>query len=951
MTNRNFAFYALLASGSALALSTPAAAQMTKPAPDASAPAPDATDPQDAPPEIVVTGSRTITNGNNSPTPVTVVTTDSLQNVRPASLTDSLLVLPVFAGSRGLSSNPTATGTTGGGNGSAAQLNLRNIGAQRNLVLMDGRRVPPTSFTNIVDADVIPQLLVKRVDLVTGGVSAVYGSDAVSGVVNFITDTTFTGFKAQAQGGVSSRSDDGSHEFGLAWGVKIGSNSHFEISYEFRDDDGIGRRSDREWFNRSTVGGNGTTVPYFLIPNSTLPANPFGGRITCGAACALNGQYFAANGVLSPFVNGTTYTGTTTQSGGPGGYYDTSLKSALNMHQVYGRFDSDLSDNVHFYALASGTFKTNHFYGEDLLFSGLTLSKTNAFLSPTYQAQIPAATFTYGQFFNQNARLDEKADSRQLMGSIGFNGKLGGASWNVNYTRGESRLTTVLKNNLNYQKLSAALDAVVNGAGQTVCYASTQAATAAAYANCIPLNLFGPSAANPAAVGYIFDTTRSVSTTHQDDFNASVSGSLFSTWAGPVNVALSGEFRRQTFSQTSDGTPSMTADCTSLRYNCTTTGAGQPLLLNTFAPTAQISGNVWEVAGEVTVPLLKDVSFFRNLELTGAARYTKYNTVGGYATWKAGINWALDDDLRFRGTISRDIRAPTLYDLFAPTTASYSNYTDTKLGTSSFVPQFNSSNSSLTAEIGHTKTFGVVYKPHFIPGLSFAVDYYNINITNAIITLQGTSAQIQNGCNNSGVALYCSLIVRNSAGVVVNYVQKPINIAQIKTAGVDFEVNYANRLFGRPLSIRVLAAYQPHIRYIQPSVPTIDQGGVAFGANGITASPSWRITGSISYQFTDFLRVDILERWRNTLALSGDPTVTFAPGSGTIKPYSQTSINLSFNVNKRAEFFLNVQNLFDADPPAGNLTGSSGTPGQRNGFASSDDVVGRYYTAGFRVKF
>ncbi|MBC2665539.1 TonB-dependent receptor [Novosphingobium flavum] len=933
----------LLAGSSMVGLCAPAWAQAANAAPEASA---------EQPADIIVTGSRTIANGNNSPTPVTVVTTDSLQNVRPASLTDSLQVLPVFSGSRGLSSNPSATGTTGGGNGTAAQLNLRNIGAQRNLVLMDGRRVPPTSFTNIVDADVIPQMLIKRVDLVTGGVSAVYGSDAVSGVVNFITDTGFNGLKAQAQAGISSRSDDATHEIGLAWGTRIGESSHFEISYEFRDDAGISRRSDREWFNRTVIAGNGTTVPYFAIPYATLPSQPFGGRITCGATCAINGQYFASNGVLSPLVTGTTYAGTTTQSGGPGGYYDTALKAALNMHQVFARFDTDLSDNIHAFALVGANFKRNRFAAEDVLLSSVTLSRSNVLLSPTYAAQMPSATFTLGEMFNQNARLDVIADSRQITASAGLTGKFGGASWSLDYTHGDARLTTVVGNNLNNQKLSAALDAVA-GPNGPVCYAATQAATAAAYANCVPLNLFGPSAASAAATDYIFDDTRSVSSTRQDDVNASISGSPFDTWAGPVAMALSGEYRSQSFDQTSDGTPSMVADCTNLRWNCTTasaTTAATPLLVNTFAPSPKISMNVWEAAIEATVPLLKDVPFAANLDVTGAARYTKYNTVGGYATWKGGFNWAINDDLRFRGTISRDIRAPTLYDLFGPTTVSYNNYTDTKTNTSAFLPQFNQSNSGLTAEIGHTKTIGAVYKPHFVPGLSFAVDYYDINITNAIVTLQGTAAQIQSGCNNAGVQLYCDLIVRNSSGVVVNYIQKPINLARIRTSGVDFEVNYQGQLFGRPLSLRGLAAYQPHIRYIQPSVPTIDQGGVAFGSNGITASPSWRLTGTLSYKLTDAIRIDLMERWRNRLAISGDPTVTFAPDSGTIRPYAQTSVNVSVSVAPHYEFFFNVQNLFDAAPPAANLTGTAGTPGQRNGFASTDDVVGRYFVAGVKIK-
>jgi iron complex outermembrane receptor protein len=258
--------------------------------------------------EVVVTGSRVISNGNNSPTPVTAIATETLTNVRPTSLTESVQVLPVFSGSRSQTSNPSATGGVGGGNGVAAQLNLRNIGANRNLVLMDGRRVPPTSISNIVDADVIPQLLVQRVDVVTGGVSAVYGSDAVTGVVNFITDTKFNGFKAQGQLGVSKYGDGEQQEVGVAVGTKLlNDRGHFEASYEYRNDEGVSRRSDRSFFTRPVVVGNGVAIPYQLIENATLSAQPFGGRITCTGACAINGQYFAADGVLSPFVNGTTY--------------------------------------------------------------------------------------------------------------------------------------------------------------------------------------------------------------------------------------------------------------------------------------------------------------------------------------------------------------------------------------------------------------------------------------------------------------------------------------------------------------------------------------------------------------------------------------------------------------------------------------------------------------------
>jgi iron complex outermembrane receptor protein len=937
---------ALLGGASLLVIGQSAFAQ-TAPAPPA--------DPISQVEEVVVTGSRVISNGNNSPTPVTAIATETLTNIRPTSLTESVQVMPVFSGSRSQMSNPSATGGVGGGNGVAAQLNLRNIGANRNLVLMDGRRVPPTSISNIVDADVIPQLLVQRVDVVTGGVSAVYGSDAVTGVVNFITDTKFNGIKAQAQIGISGENDGQQEEFGFAVGKTVlNDRGHFEASYEYRNDEGVGRRSDRSFFTRPVVVGNGTTIPYQLIQNATLSAQPFGGRITCTGTCAINGQYFATDGVLSPFVNGTTYAGTTTQSGGAGGYFDNSLKAQQRMHQAYGRFDYDLNETTHFFASLGATFKRNQFFGDDVNLSNITLNKTNAFLPAAYSAQIPNATFTISKIFNQPERFGAIPESRQLIFTTGLKGKLADYDWNIAYTRGQTRLKTLLINNVNNQKLSAALDAVVGPTGAPVCYAATQAATASAYAGCAPLNLFGPTSASAAAIDYITEDSQYVARTNQDDIAGDISGSPFSVPAGPVVVALSGEWRQQTFESSSAARPDQFADCTSLRYNCVATGARTFLYRNTFPASPQIKQRVWETAAEANVPLLKDLPLVQSLEVNGAARYTSYDKIGNYWTWKLGGDWHVNDDLRFRGTLSRDIRAPTLNDLYAPTSVVIVTNADLKTGAANPLPSVNLANPTLTAEIGTTKTIGLVYKPHYVPGLSLAIDYYEIKIKDAITTVQGFQPAIQNGCNLTNVATYCDLIVRDAAGAVTQWLVKPINLAVVESKGVDFEANYSGLLFGQRLTLRGLAARQPHIYYRQPAVPTIDQGGVAFGSTGITAAPSWRLTGMASYSLTDALRVDVMHRWRNKLKLSGDPTVVFLNNENTIDPYSQTSLNVSYQLPSqmlgRSEVFLNVQNLFDKAPPPANATGTAASPGGFGGFAFTDDAIGRYFTIGFRMK-
>jgi iron complex outermembrane recepter protein len=506
---------------------------------------------------------------------------------------------------------------------------------------------------------------------------------------------------------------------------------------------------------------------------------------------------------------------------------------------------------------------------------------------------------------------------------------------------------------------------VVTGAnGQPVCYAATQAATAAAFVNCVPLNVFGPTSASAAAIDYIIDDTLYVAKTTQDDITFDISGSPFANWAGPVQVALSGEWRKQTFRSTSDAQPTQYADCTNLRFNCTprnaVTGAGTILYRQTFPASPTIQQSVWELAGEMNFPLLRDVPMIRSLDLNGAARYTKYQTVGSYWTWKLGADWKITDDLRLRGTLSRDIRAPTLNDLFAPTSVVIVNNADLKVGSPApnpgQLPSVNQSNPGLTAEIGKTITAGLVYRPGFAPGLSFALDYYSIKIRDAITTVQGFQAVIQQGCYNQSISLYCDLIIRNASGAVTEWRVKPVNLSVVETSGVDFEVNYNGKLGGQPISLRGLAAYQPHIRYIQPGVATLDQGGVAFGPTGLTASPSWRLTGILSYQATDTFKVDFMYRWRNRLKLSGLATDVFVSGQGTIAPYGQAALNLSwkppfFAFLKESELFFNVQNLFNSKPPIGNQTNSGNATGGFGGFATSDDPIGRYFTGGVRIKF
>jgi outer membrane receptor protein involved in Fe transport len=669
----------------------------------------------------------------------------------------------------------------------------------------------------------------------------------------------------------------------------------------------------------------------------------------------LAGRNFAVDGVLSPFVHGVTANSANREIGGDGGYNDASMKAPLESHQLFGRFDFDFTDQLHGYAVAAANMKTNSFYADTMAINNMLFSAQNAFLAQTYRNQLATAgqtTFRLGKLM-QGDRFNPEAKSDQYFFNTGLEGKTGDYRWNFSYTHGKTKLHTTLQNNVNEERLAAALDAVVDPAtGQIVC--NSTLTNPGLRSGCVPLNVFGPTASTAAALDYVQGNVNYVGNMVMDDVTADISTEPFSTWAGPVIVALSAEWRRQEYSGDSDGTPSDFANCTGLRYNCT---QGTTLLWRqTFPDFPEVSQSVKEAALELDVPLVRDVPAVSSLDVNGAVRYTSYDTSGDYTPWKVGLDWHLNDQFRFRATQSSDIRAPTLNDLYAPQSVVIVNFPDLLTNTSPNIPSINYGNADLTAEIGRTTTAGIVWQ---LPSFSVALDFYRIKITKAISTTQGFNTTLQQACYASGgTSPYCALQTRpngftdtSAANAATAWLVTPINIAEIKTEGADLEVNWQTDVSGRTLTLRGLAAYQPHIYISQPSIATLDQGGVAFGPTGMTATPVWRLTAFVGYQATDNLRVDLSERWRSSLKLAADvPNVFWIDNH--VASFATTNLNIGYEMpleSGNLGLFLNVQNLFDKDPPAAQATGQ--TPGLFNGWAGTDDPTGRYFTAGVSFKY
>jgi len=906
---------------------------------------------------IIVTGSRLVTNGNSSPTPVTVASVESLLVAQPAGVVEGLNSLPGLLGSI----NTTSNVNTGGFN----TLNLRGIGSLRGLILVDGRRVGSTQNAGQVDVDVIPQILLKRVDVVTGGASAAYGSDAVSGVVNFVTDHKFTGLKGDMRAGVSRYGDDRKTGFGLAWGTNFNEGrGHFEVGLEYSDNAGFTRAS-RPFLNNyaSMVGAGSTSNPYNLVYGATLNSASFGGLINNGP---LAGMQFTANGTLTAFNPGTTTTSSAINLGGDGAYFKGSTAgSALVTYRSMARLDYAINDSVNFHASGILTKFKQSYTQQNPLFSKLAIAYSNPYLasvqSPyaaTIAAQAAGTTFQLSKMDLGLPNYNFNAFNTYYNIDAGLDGKFGNFSWQVDAYRTESVLTTRNNNAINLDKFYASVNAV-NSGGSVVCNAKL---TNASFDACKPYNIFNASdAGNAAAISYFTQVAANTQHWVTDDFNADIRGKLFDLPAGPVQAALIGEWRRTTLETTTNASPFDAMDCNGIQYNCVNNvnavryqGGGGA------APLAERSQSVTELAGELDVPVLKDVPFIKALTLNGAARYTNYSTSGAVWTWKGGAVWNVSDELTLRATRSRDIRAPNLYDLYQPAAITTTTYTDILTGVfNPAQPQLSQGNAALQPEKADTLTFGGVFKPRFIPGLSLAVDYYRIKINQAIVGIAAFQPATWAACVSSGyVGSVCSLYVRPYAYGTPQYsttanapsllLSQSLNIASLTTHGIDIEANYATRIANHPAAIRALVTYQPTLRYDQGPSGVVDVGGAADGVGGLPPIPKWKIVADAKFDLTDSLHVNLRERWRAALRQHGTATLNFAIGD--IPAVAYTDLNLTYDVTKQVNVYLNVQNLFDKKPPVFASTGGQSQMNYLGGFAQGDDIEGRYFTLGARMK-
>jgi len=894
--------------------------------------------------DIVVTGSRIARSGFSTPTPTTVLNADLLEKQGQVNVADFLNQIPAVR-----ASTTSATGTFGFRAGAGGNfVNLRGLGTNRTLVLVDGQRVVPTTTTGLVDLNIVPSVLIDRTEVVTGGASAAYGSDAVSGVVNLILKKKFEGVQVEGQSGVSQHGDDQSYRAAIIAGTHFGEGGQILVAADYAENKGIAGIQQRDWTAQAggvIVGANNVR---YLVNDLQFNNQTYGSIINAGP---LKGTAFTLNGGTPyAFQYGNTFgnAASTVQQGGgnPQSFnYDAEdTKIPFKRYTAFAKASYEFSPAFELTATVnyahSGASRPT-LYARD---AALSIRNDNAFLPDSVKAQMASAnvaTVTVGRINRDLGAFIFSDDNNTLRGSIAASGDLGSTiKYQVYAATGRNKISYDYTARIDgampgdpagTKRFLNAIDAVKNGQGQIVCRVNLVTVTSP---GCVPFNIFGEQTLTAAQRAWLVGTQHVDQVTRQTAAGVNVQATPFSTWAGPVSVAVGGEYRRDSQNVTVDGGSLARA------FNL---GNTQPI-------TGAVS--VYEGYAEVLLPLLRDLPLFKSLDVDGAVRRTHYSLSGNVTTWKAGLNWAVNDSLRLRATRSRDIRAPNLSELFQPLTTSQGQVLIKNaqgVAVSTLVNTRSTGNPLLKPEIADTLSFGAVLTPTFIPGLRASVDYYDIKLKGAISTVANQA--LINGCEQQNLASYCARINKNTADGIPLLDLSPANLNSIRTTGIDFELAYGFPVGPGRLDLSTQATYVIHMTTTD-ALGTFDRAGEI--TNGLFSpgqdTPRWTGNLNLNYGLKD---VNLLA---NVRYVGGALIDKFAApgqivGDNNVSP--RAYLNLSFQWDfaesgrRKLQLFGGIDNVMNASPPAElvlQLFNAGST-------ASYYDVSGRRFRMGARVKF
>ena len=915
---------------------------------------------------VVVTGSRLATAGFQAPTPVTVLGAAQLEARAATTVFDLTKDVPVFRSSGGLNNAMFGMRVAG-----QALLDLRGLGNVRTLILVDGLRPNPVNSTGVFDTNLLPASLIERTEIVTGGASAAYVSDAVAGVVNFILKKRIDGFTGTVQTGRSMHGDNVENLVSLAWGTTfLDDKARFIIGGDYNENQGVLSTYDRAWGRREPA--------VFALPATRaagLPSQIFtdyaersnntaGGFILSGP---LKNTAFDVNGNPYQFQFGPIVGTSMMYSPNQTNYLNTNngyqmIKGPYERYATMARLEYEVSPNLTAYGTVNvGELRTHvRIFGWSP--ADIIIRQDNPYIPASIRAAMVAQnlpTFTMAKLGSGPTSEFPGWNSgnvlRNINWTVGLQGTiLDGWRWDAGYQRGHSDFNRAFLDTQKTANYYASLFVIPGPNGTPICGpvaqnpmflardANTRAIwTANLEPGCVPYNPFGTKNASPEALAYVHGDSRADEDVDQQSAQVNLSGEPFALPAGPVSLAVGAEWRK-------------------IDFESVAAYGGRPLyLVNENNVSFDASITVKEAYAEVGVPILKDLPFIKQLDGNAAVRRTDYSTSGGVTTWKVGGTWEVNDTVRFRATRSRDIRAPNINELFLKGQSGASILINKVTGQQALTSGESSGNPNLQPEIADTFTAGVVLQPtwEWAWASRLAVDYYSIDVKDIIGSI--ANQEVLDRYYLLGLTEYASFITFcTSSPTGFCYMKNaPLNLNRQKTNGVDIELSMRPPIdaIGIPgrLDFRGLATWVDDLRTISPrpgGLPPEDQDTAG------QFVPDWTMNFNFTYtleKFSTNLNVKYTTNVKYSQILKGpdDPDYNPAANNSINKNRfpSSTLWNLSSTYDliqeegRRLQLFGVVENLFDKDPP---LVGLYIVPG-----GNPYDLVGRNFKAGVRFSF
>lgn len=949
---------------------------------------------------IVVTGSRIPRPELASASPVTVVGAAEVKQSGTTRVEDLLNSLPqVFAGQGGSIANG-ATGT--------ATVDLRNLGSTRTLVLVNGRRlVPGDPRSPVADINIIPASLIKRVDVLTGGASSVYGADAVSGVVNFVMDTEFDGFKLDGQYSLYNHDNRAGSNITNALNARgfpyakgnVADGAAFDATAVFGAgfDDGRGHVTAYAGYRKIKAvtqdARDYSSCSLTARTTAAVAANPTPGLYTCGGSLtSAAGSFYTGGQYYS--VQGNQFTpGSSLYNFAPTNYYqrpDERYTAGFFAHydvsdafKPYMEF-MFMDDRTVAQIAPSGAF----FGLRNINCDNPLLSAQQAGIICPDGGTPDAFGVNRGQIYigRRNVEGGGRQDDLQhttYRGVIGAKGEFAkGFSYDAFYQYSRVNFAQTYRNDFGNSRIDRAFD-VVNVDGVPTCRSVINGTDPA----CVPYNVFQTGGVSQAALDYLQIPLFSRGQNTEQVANASV------TWLGGeygltspfanegFAINFGGEYRKETLNFEVD-TNFLTGE-----------GAGQG------GPTTPTAGNLNVKEGfvEASLPLVQDKPFFYDLSVGAGYRYSKYKVNGNGVsnsfktdTYKFEGSWAPVRDLKFRGSYNRAVRAPNVVELFSAQSVALDGSIDPCAGPAvgglvngntaaqcaltGVTPgqfgniganpanQYNGlqgGNPNLEPEIADSITGGVVLTPTFLPGFQATVDYFDIKLKKQIGVLGADTILTQ--CIATGDPLYCSLIVRNANGSLFRtddgyVIDTNLNAGKLRTSGIDVSVSYTQQLGSAgSLGFNIAGTYLDKLIVDQDGDPKFNCKGF-YGTQCGTPSPEWRHKARLTYTMPQ--GVSLSGAWRYFSKVKADALSTDTdlnapggvgarPGNSNIKAQSYFDLALTVPVADKFTFRIGSNNILDKSPPINAL--GLGVVQNGNTFPQVYDALGRYIYVGLSI--